>query len=46
MSEKKASPVTSRDRKAPCRSKVGKAAGDVVRQKYVSLLSAWMPRKG
>src|SRR6266487_1194652 len=46
MSEKKASPVTSRDRKAPCRSKAAKAAGEVVRQKYVSRPSRWMPTNG
>jgi len=31
---------------APCRSKVGKAAGDVVRQSTSRCSPAWMPRKG
>jgi hypothetical protein len=33
MSEKKASPVTSRERKAPWKSNPGKTSGEVVRQK-------------
>jgi hypothetical protein len=43
MSRKKASPVTSRERKAPWNVKAGKASGAVVRQKYVSPPSVATP---